>query len=276
MESKETWGLVAPAWERYADDIERTVGPAQAWMMERLRPKPGETLLDLGAGAGHSTVALAEAVGDEGRVICTDFSPEMLTAARRNLEGRGLLNVEVREMDAQEIDLDDDSVDGVLFRFGLMLVPDPAAVCAGVHRVLRSSGRFALSVWGPPERNPWLSVIGMAMTGQGVDMGGNPFEPGGVFSLADGEALRGMLVNAGFSDIEVETVPGVVEFESFDTYWEVQTSLGGSTAAAIADMDEEMRTAVKTAARELGEPFVSEAGAVSLPGEAVGAFAGKS
>lgn len=276
MESKETWDFVAPAWEQHGEEIERTVAPAQAWMMERLRPQPGEALLDLGAGPGHSTVALADAVGEEGKVICTDFSPKMVAAARRNLEARGLRNVEVREMDAQQIDLDDGSVDGVLFRFGLMLVPDPAAVCAGVHRVLRPSGRFVLSTWGPPERNPWLAIIGMAITGQGVEIGGNPFEPGGVFSLADPDTLRGLLEQAGLSKVEVETAPGAVEFGDFDSYWEVQTGLGGPTAAALAGMDEETRAAVKTAARELGEPFLSEGGAVSLPGEAVCAFAGRS
>ena len=65
-------------------------------------------------------------------------------------------------MDAEHMDLDDDSVDGVICRFGYMLMADPAAALAETRRVLRPGGRLVFSVWGPPDRNPWVSQLGHA------------------------------------------------------------------------------------------------------------------
>ena len=84
----------------------------------------------------------------------------MLDAARRRGAERGLGNVEYRVIDAERIELDDDSVDGVLCRFGYMLMPDPAAALAETRRVLRPGGRVALAVWGAMERNPFFTIAG--------------------------------------------------------------------------------------------------------------------
>jgi ubiquinone/menaquinone biosynthesis C-methylase UbiE len=73
----------------------------------------------------------------------------MVAAARRESERLGLANVEHREMDAERMDLDDDSVDGVLCRWGYMLMSDPATALAETRRVLRDGGRLSLSVWEP-------------------------------------------------------------------------------------------------------------------------------
>ena len=78
----------------------------------------------------------------------------MVAAARRESERLGLANVEHREMDAERMDLDDDSVDGVLCRSGYMLMADPARALAETRRVLRDGGRLAQSVWAPLNATP--------------------------------------------------------------------------------------------------------------------------
>jgi ubiquinone/menaquinone biosynthesis C-methylase UbiE len=80
------------------------------------------------------------------RLITTDFSPAMLEAARRRGAELGVANVDYRVIDAERIELHDDSVDGVLCRFWYKLMADPAAAFAETRRVLRPGGRLALAV----------------------------------------------------------------------------------------------------------------------------------
>ena len=96
-------------------------------------------------------------------MISTDFAPEMVDVARRYGEARGLENVEYRVLDAERMDLDDDSVDGVVCRWGYMLMADPAAALKETRRVLRGGGPLAFAVWRTPDRNPWAAVPGMTL-----------------------------------------------------------------------------------------------------------------
>jgi ubiquinone/menaquinone biosynthesis C-methylase UbiE len=121
---------IAPTWERRRADIEDVAAPVREWMLRQLRPEEGDTLLELAAGVGDTGFEAAAIVGERGRVITSDFSPAMLDAARRRGSEVGVANVEFRLIDAERIDLDDDSVDGVLCRFGYMLMVDPGAALA--------------------------------------------------------------------------------------------------------------------------------------------------
>ena len=145
---------LAPGWERQRARIEEGVAPVREWMIEKLAPRPGDTVLELAAGAGDTGFEAAAMVGESGRLISTDFSPEMVEVARRRGAELGLRNVDYRVMDAEHIELDSGSVDGVLCRFGYMLMADPAAALAETRRVLRRNGRLALSVWGAPRAQP--------------------------------------------------------------------------------------------------------------------------
>ena len=107
----------------------------------------------------------------------------MVEVARRRGAELGLENVDYRVIDAEQIELQADSVDGVLCQSGYMLMADPAAALSETRRVLRPGGRLALSVWGAPEQNPWASIGGRLLVERGHLP---PPEPGapGVFSMA--------------------------------------------------------------------------------------------
>ena len=138
---------IAPTWERRRPEIEEVATPVRAWMLRELRPRDGDTVLELAAGVGETGFDAGALVGERGLLISSDFSPAMLDAARRRGAERGVGNVEYRVIDAERIELDDDSVDHVLCRFGYMLMADPAAALAETRRVLRPGGRLALAVW---------------------------------------------------------------------------------------------------------------------------------
>jgi arsenite methyltransferase len=105
----------------------------------------GETVLDLGSGAGFDAFLAANAVGGSGRVIGVDMTDEMLAKARANAERAGAGNVEFRKGYIEALPVDDASIDVVLSNCVINLVPDKAAVYREVARVLRPGGRMVIS-----------------------------------------------------------------------------------------------------------------------------------
>ncbi len=107
--------------------------------------RPGETVLDLGSGAGLDAFLAARSVGPGGRVIGIDMTREMLERARRNATDGGYTQVEFREGRLEALPVEDASVDAVTSNCVINLVPDKAAVFREVARVLRPGGRIVAS-----------------------------------------------------------------------------------------------------------------------------------
>jgi arsenite methyltransferase len=105
----------------------------------------GETVLDLGSGAGLDLLIAAEKVGPSGKVIGVDMTDEMIEAARTNAEKGGFANVEVRKGIIEELPVEDGSVDWVISNCVVNLSPDKERVFAEIHRVLKPGGRFSIS-----------------------------------------------------------------------------------------------------------------------------------
>jgi SAM-dependent methyltransferase len=106
-----------------------------------LRPlKPGERVVDVGSGAGFDSFVAAHQVGDRGRVVGIDTTPEMLDKARRTNEALGLGNVEFREGLAEDLPVEDGWADAVITNGVINLCPDKRTVFAEIHRVLRPGG----------------------------------------------------------------------------------------------------------------------------------------
>jgi ubiquinone/menaquinone biosynthesis C-methylase UbiE len=246
QESLRHWSVVAPAWEAYRDRLFENVRSVSEWLVDQVDPQPGQTVLELTAGPGETGFLAAARLGPGGRLISSDFVPAMVEAAKRGAARRGLDNVECRVLDAQQIDLPEGSVDGVLSRFGLMLVPDQERAMGEIRRVLRPGGRFAYATWGPPDRNPWLFQLAMALLENGHALPGDPFAPGGVFSLATPERNRELAEAAGFADVTAEELTGVMRFESPDDYWTYNTSVAGPLAELVATLGGEELRAVRS------------------------------
>jgi SAM-dependent methyltransferase len=216
---------------------------------------------------------VAERIGPDGTLISTDYVAEMVEAARRGAAARGLANVDFTVMDAHTIDLPEGSVDSVLCRFGLMLMPDPAAVLAGVRKILRPGGRFAYSVFGAPDRNPWITTMAGAIMACGHDIGADPFAPGGLFSLADPIRNRELTASAGFVDVHVDELVSSMCFDDLDDYWSFQSSISGRFALLLATLTEDERREIRHQFAELARPYTSN-GRYELPNCVVAVSAG--
>ncbi len=231
-----------------------------AAMLALLGPSPEDVILELAGGTGELASALAPRVA---RFIYTDFSPAMVEVAKR----RGTPGVEHRVVDMQAIDLPDASVDGVICRYGYMLVPDPGLAMRETRRVLRPGGRVALATWAAAAKNPWATRYGPVLIERGLMEPPPPGEPG-QFALSDPEQIESLARAAGFEDVAVEEVPVEFRFKDWQDYRDVVTSLAASLRQTLSALDETTRAEVDEAARLRFEPFASESGFV-LPGVAL-------
>lgn len=266
--SRAVWDNMAPGWERYRDFMWRTTHHVAEWLVDEAQLRQGDTVLDVAGGAGDIGLLAAERVGPSGAVIETDFAPQMVEVARRRAEEVGAANVECRTLDAQAMDLDDASIDAIVCRWGFMLMLDPAAALKECRRVLKDGRRLALSVWGGPDKNPWVTVTGMTMIQLGYQPGGDPFGPGGMFSMSDHDVIRNLVTEAGFTDVSIEEMPVTWSYSSFDEAWGFMTQVAGAIATAVKEMPED-KVGELRAALEANLAAYKTAEGISLPGVTV-------
>ncbi len=262
--SHAVWEAMAPAWDDRHAYFEQTARPVTERMLERLAPARGQTILELAAGTGIAGFAAAELVGPGGRVIVSDFSKAMVETAERRAAELGLGNVEFRVLDAEQLDLPDDAVDGVLCRWGYMLIADPAAALAETRRVLRDGGRLACAVFAGPEQNPWAALPSGVLQERGHLA---PPEAGapGILALGDEVRLRSLFAGAGFSEPRIDEIEITWRFADADDYWEFLTTAAGAIAMVLGRLDEDECERVREQIVERVESFES-AGGIALPG----------
>jgi SAM-dependent methyltransferase len=263
-QSRTNWGAVAPGWEAQRGWLLANTLAVVEWLVEHAAPRPGQTYLELACGPGDLGLAVAERLGTGGRLIATDFSPEMLDVARRNASARGLTNVEFRVADAEDLDLEADSVDGVVCRWGFMVMADPGSALAEARRVLRAGRPLAFSVWAGPERNPWAALPMSTLVRRGHVP---PPEPGlpGIFALADPERVRALAAAAGFDEVELEDIRFDFRYADADDLWESLLRLGGLLARTIGGLEPDERRATRTAIEQSLEPYRHDDGSYSVP-----------
>jgi SAM-dependent methyltransferase len=268
----ESWAAMAAGWERAREERERLAAPVTEWLVRELAPEPGAVVLELAAGQGDVGFAVAPRLGDSGRLISSDFSAAMLDIARRRAEELGLTSVELRELDAEALDLADDSVDAVLCRWGYMLMPNPPVALAETRRVLRPGGRLAFAVWASADRNPWISTAARILVAHGHMPRPEPGEPG-MFVLADEQELRALLARAGFMSARIEQVAVHSDYADVDEYIRRSNEMGGMFSRAWQEAPEDEREAMTDEIREAFQPFAVDHG-YELPGLAVCVLAG--
>ena len=259
QQSRATWNAVAPSWYAQREKLWKASRPVSEWMVRRLDPQPRDTVLELAAGLGDTGLMAARLMGESGRVIITDFAPEMLAGAHRRAEEIGADNAEFRVLDAERMDLETDSVDGVLCRWAYMLTTDPAAAFAETRRVLRPGGRLAFSVWANRERNPALSLVGRVLESRGHIAPPEPEAPG-AFAMADPGRIRELVVGAGFAEPEIEEVSFRWTFADQEAYWRYLTETSASAAPVLRSLPTTAQEAVREQVHEAARPFHSGEG----------------
>jgi SAM-dependent methyltransferase len=223
----------------YHHEEDPRFAPAVAHVVDRAELRPGDTVLDLGAGTGSVALKAAQAVGPAGAVLAVDISPEMLRVAMSRAAALGMTNVAFREGNAEAIPADNASADAIASSLCLMFVPDRAAAARECARVLKPSGRFSAGVWGPPERNDRVRLQGII--GRFAEQ--KPPPGIGPTALADPAEFLGQLADAGI-DATADRVSFEFTFPDFETaYAATMRIMAGKIAP---EMEPQVRAAIQS------------------------------
>ena len=246
------WGAAARAWHDLNDELERHSGPVNRWLCEAAGLQPGMSVLDLACGAGQPADRAAAMVAPGGRVIATDIAPEMVEATRQRAKALGLDNLESRLMDMETLDFPDESFDAITCRWGFMFPPDVARAASEARRVLKKGGRLATATWDKRDLNAWLGISAFE---RHLDPLLPPptLDPNAPSPLrfTDSGFLAQLFLDAGFSDVSVESLGFAFDFPTAEDWWEFVTGLNGPLTSRLRRLNVEQMMGVRT--RVIGE-----------------------
>jgi SAM-dependent methyltransferase len=200
-------------WRQGAALRAQFLGPATELMLDLANLREGSRVLDVAAGTGEQSLLAAQRLGTSGRLLAIDLAAPMLDEAVASARAAGITTIETRVMDAQYLELEAASFDAAISRLGVMLVPDPGAVFAGVRRVLKPGGKFAVLVYGAMEHNPWATVPLSIIRRVGRLRAPERSEPG-MFALGDPGLLTECFTAAGFRHVAEHTVAATRRYAS--------------------------------------------------------------
>jgi SAM-dependent methyltransferase len=258
------WEAAAPGWVRRQDAIRALGEPVSRWMLDAVALKPGDQVLELAAGLGETGMLAAELVGSAGGVIISDQADAMLDGARARAAELGISNVEFQVLGAEWIDLPLASVDAVLCRWGYMLLADPSAALGETRRVLRSEGRVALAVWDSVQNNPWALEPSLELIERGLSGPPAPGTPG-PFALGDPERLRDLLAQAGFAEVDVQSLELEQRHPSFEVFWETTLDISHGFHDAVLSRPEAEIAEIRAGLASRLSPYTSSDGALAIP-----------
>ncbi|HEV8445653.1 MAG TPA: methyltransferase domain-containing protein [Gemmatimonadaceae bacterium] len=240
------WDSQARAWFDQRESFFAASRPVHEWLVKNLDPQSGQRVLEIAAGPGDTGFLAAKRLGD-GRLVSTDLSPEMVGAARKRGAELGIQNAEYRVLDAQAMDLPDAWFDGILCRWGFMLMPDPAAALRECKRVLVPGGRLVFAVFTGPDENAFASLPARTLMEQGhLPRPTGEWQPG-ILALGDRAKLQALLDGVGFSSTRIEPVEMAWQFADANAYWDFLielTALGPLIRTLSDDSRETFRRAI--------------------------------
>ena len=270
---REQWNRDAAAWRRWNPTLDRWYGEATRQMLDMAQVQPGHRVLDVAAGAGEPAVSAAERVGPSGHVLATDISEGILELALEVARDRGLMQIETRAMDGEQLDLPAASFDAVVCRLGLMYMPHPVTALGEWRRVLRAGGRVAVVVFSTPERNAWGAGAVSIIRRRAQLPPPVPGQPG-PYSLGDPGVLEGIFRQAGFANPEVRAVPAPLRMSSAAEYMRLAREAFGAFNAMMAHLPAQQRESVWDEVEDSMRGFESPGG-FEVPGECLVGAASK-
>jgi SAM-dependent methyltransferase len=229
------------------------------------KPKPGETVLDVGSGLGPTTVELARRVAPNGRAIGLDVSAKMVELARQR--AKGIANIEFIAADASTYRFDAPFADLLFSRFGVMFFGDPTAAFANLRKAIKPTGRMVFACWRRLSENPWMLKPLLAAYEQVPKLPpAEPNEPG-PFAFADQDRVTQILTGAGFAaprftpaDLAFDVAGG----QGMDAAVHQAMTIG-ATSRALQNQPKELVDAAAGAIRKALTPY-QKGQTVELPG----------
>jgi SAM-dependent methyltransferase len=242
--TKKQWDDAAEAWYRWGPTLEDWLGKSTEAMLDAAGVGVGSHVLDIAGGAGGQAVAAARRTGPKGNVTITDVSPPILAYAQRAADENALCHLTTCEVDGEEIGGTwSGEFDAAISRLGLIYLPDRAKALRGIRSSLRDGARFAAIVYSTAERNAFFAepvALIRRRAGLPAPLPGQP----GPFSLGDPAVARDAFRDAGFADVEVETLAAPLRLATAADCVRFERESFGALHQMLAELDEDERERV--------------------------------
>jgi SAM-dependent methyltransferase len=223
------------AWVDLQPVLDEVLAPFARLLVDAGFPGEGGSVLDIGCGAGATTLAMARRLGNAGRCVGLDISEPLVALARTRAQADGLESAEFVAADAQTYAFEPACFDAVISRFGVMFFEDPGAAFANIRKAVKPGSRLVFVAWRSPAENGFMTAAARAAA---------PFLPPapppdpnapGQFAFADGAKVWRIIEASGWSSIDVEKadIPCQVREADLMTY---ATRLG-PVGAALREVD---------------------------------------
>ena len=264
----EFWnGETGRNWVTHDALMEAMLQPLGEYVMDTLAPQPGEHVLDIGCGCGHTSLSLAGRVGAEGSVTGVDISAPMLAVASHFAAQRS--SIHFVEADAQTHAFEAERYDMVFSRFGVMFFEDPVAAFTNIRSALRASGRLAFCCWQPRAVNPFMTVPAMAALELLPAPPEMPPRTPGPFAFEEADYVTAVLTNAGFESVAVTPLQRPLTFGHGLSLTNIVERLVqiGPIAQMVRDAPEDLQQPVRDKVADAVKPFYSEDTGMTLDGQ---------
>ena len=248
-------GATGARWVDNQERLDRILAPYGDAALEAAAAKPGEAALDIGCGAGGTTLALAAGVQPGGRVVGIDISEPLIVRARERAAAVAL-PIDFRLEDASRAALPTAAFDLLFSRFGVMFFDTPSAAFRHMRTALKPGGRLAFICWRSAAENDWAKLPIAALRGIVPIPDSDPNTPG-PYAFGDRARLEGILAEAGFTDIAIQPFDapliygvGASREAALEDALDYMTQIGPVPrllADKPADMREKAMAAVRTA-----------------------------
>ncbi|MDQ3031528.1 MAG: class I SAM-dependent methyltransferase [Myxococcota bacterium] len=248
-------------WVEMQDVLDRMLAPFEALLVEEGFPGEAGRVLDIGCGAGATTLSMARRLGPRGLCLGVDISAPLVAAAEERAISEGMASAAFVRADAQTHRFEPGHFDAVMSRFGVMFFDDPVAAFANLRRAARPSAPLTFVAWRSPADNPFMTTAARAAAPFLPAIGSPAPDPDapGQFAFADGSRVRRILDASGWTDVEVRAVdvPSSVAEEDLLAY---VTKLG-PVGLALRELDDPTRARITQALRTAFDPYVRDGAA---------------
>jgi SAM-dependent methyltransferase len=255
-------GRMGHEWTVLQERMDKNLSAIHDALMPFAAAVAGEAVLDIGCGTGTTSMALADAVGPQGRVTGIDISKQMLALARQR--GQGRANLDFLEVDASQAAFQPE-YDLLFSRFGVMFFDDPVGAFANLHRALKPGGRLAFACWRTPPENPWASAPIAAARPFLPDAPPPDPDAPGPFAFADPQRILSILSDVGFHYVETGKFDSVMDMGRDLDQAASHTLRIGPLARAAAELDEAAKTKIVDAVKGALSRFIRADGSIAPP-----------
>jgi len=252
-------------WIEFMDETEASLAVFNDKLLARAGITDGETVLDVGCGGGLNSITIANMVGETGRVVGVDISPEIIAVA--DTRGGHLDNIEFTEGDAASMPLEQAFFSLVFSRFGVMFFSEPVKAFINLRKALKAEGRMVFLCWRSMEENTWMLAPAQAVA-EIIPPQGPPPEPDapGPFAFGRRERVEELLGDAGFNSIHIEPLDVGMSIGPLPNAVDFFMKMGPA-AVAIADATDTQKDAIRKALGEVLKTYETDNGVV-MPGAA--------